>query len=215
MRTVGCCLVEGTGDDDVAAMTTPPPGFDLAHLKNGDDGAWNQAVRALGGPLRAFLRFRGAVDVEDALGEVFLDVARNIDRFEGDWTSFRTWVFTIARRRVIDEHRYRNRRPIDPIDPETLIGAVAIGGNTEVDAMERLGTGWVMDLLDLLTPIQREVLMLRFVLGLSIREVAAVTGASATAVKANQRRAKEKLGRELERRTQSFRARRSAVERIG
>ena len=69
----------------------------------------------------------------------------------------------------------------------------------ELEALDRLQRGWVLELLDELTPIQRDVLALRFVVGLGTREVAEITGSTETAVKANQRRAVGALRRHIER----------------
>ena len=55
----------------------------------------------------------GAPDPEDVLGEVFLQVARDISTFDGEETGFRSWVFTIAHHRLIDARRHTARRPVD------------------------------------------------------------------------------------------------------
>lgn len=173
--------------------------FPLSDLRAGRDAAWSDVVGQLAGPLRTFVALRGANDVDGTLGEIFLDLARSIDRFEGDWSAFRTWAFTIARRRVIDDHRYFARRPTEPIDPERLGNGMWTGGDVETEAMSLLDDDWLVSLLGLLTPIQREVITLRFVFGMTTPEVAAITGISSTAVKANQRRAVAKLRRTVER----------------
>ena len=76
----------------------------------GAEWAWSRLYAELSGPVFGYLRSRGAVEPEDLLGEVFVQVARNIGSFRGDARSFRSWVFTIAHHRLIDERRYRAAR---------------------------------------------------------------------------------------------------------
>ena len=53
---------------------------------------------------------------DDLAGEVWLAVAERIDRFEGGWSDFRAWFFTIARRRLADHRRTAVRRRTDVVD---------------------------------------------------------------------------------------------------
>jgi RNA polymerase sigma-70 factor, ECF subfamily len=57
--------------------------------------------------------FRGRLPdaAEDLASTVWIDVAANLSSFRGDEDGFRGWLFTIAHRRLVDEHRRRERRP--------------------------------------------------------------------------------------------------------
>ncbi len=57
--------------------------------------------------------FRGRLpDVaEDLASAVWIDVASSLSSFQGSEDGFRGWLFTIAHRRLVDEHRRRERRP--------------------------------------------------------------------------------------------------------
>src|SRR3954470_7667353 len=87
-----------------------------------------------------YLRNQHVPEPDDVTGEVFLQVARDIHRFEGDDDALRRWVFTIAHHRMVDSHRRRARRPVvanaelpdvpapaaaEPLDP-VLIEALAV-----------------------------------------------------------------------------------------
>ncbi len=174
-------------------MGRKPPQID--DLKAGSEPAWTDAVRQLGPPLRAFVGLRGASDPDAVLGDVFLELARGIDRIQGDWSDVRALAFVIARRRLIDGLRASARRPVQPIDTARLEATPA--GDVEQEAMDRMERRWVIELLAVLTPIQRDVLLLRFVSDLTITEVAEITASTETAVKANQRRALAALRRHL------------------
>ena len=77
----------------------------LEAAQAGAEWAWSRLYRDLAGPVLGYLRTRGAAEPEDLVGEVFLQVARNLGTFDGDYRSFRSWVFTVAHHRVVDERR--------------------------------------------------------------------------------------------------------------
>ncbi|HUS61021.1 MAG TPA: sigma-70 family RNA polymerase sigma factor [Acidimicrobiales bacterium] len=143
-----------------------------------------EVYRSLAPAVLGYLRAERAPEPEDLLGEVFLQVSRDLGRFDGDASALRSWVFKIAHHRLIDARRRAARRPVvassempdragtavaDPVDP-ALVAALAR-----------------------LTDEQREVVALRFVADLSLEAVAELTGRSVGAVKAMQRRALDAL----------------------
>lgn len=137
-----------------------------------------------------------ASEPEDLVSEVFLGVFRGIGSFRGTEPQFRSWVFTIAHRRLLDERRRAARRPhLEPVRAELS----APGGDVEREAFDSLGEQWVIRVCAQLSTDQCTVLLLRVVADLSVAEVARVTGKTAGAVKALQRRALEVLRRRLAR----------------
>lgn len=178
------------------ARPTPDPSFgeQLDAARRGEDWAWHHLYTKLIGPITGYLLSRGARDPDDLAAETFLHVARNIEQFDGDEDSFRSWVFVIAHRRLIDARRAADRRPqiADRAEEDRE------GGDVEREAMDRLGNSNVQELLDQLTDDQREVLALRVVADLSLKETARVTGRDVGAVKALQRRAIQRLQRIFE-----------------
>jgi RNA polymerase sigma-70 factor (ECF subfamily) len=144
-----------------------------------------------------YLRLQGAAEPDDLTSEAFLGVFGRLASFEGSEQQFRSWVFTIAHRRLIDERRRAARRPtIMTADTDLLDRA---GGDVEQDALAVLGTARVYDLCSGLSDDQREVLVLRVVGDLTVEQVAAIVDKSVGAVKALQRRALQALRRKLER----------------
>jgi RNA polymerase sigma-70 factor (ECF subfamily) len=144
-----------------------------------------------------YLRLQGAAEPDDLTSEAFLGVFGRLASFEGSEQQFRSWVFTIAHRRLIDERRRAVRRPtIMTADTDLLDRA---GGDVEQDAFAVLGTARVYELCAGLSDDQREVLILRVVGDLTVEQVAAIIDKSVGAVKALQRRALQALRRKLER----------------
>jgi len=166
----------------------------LAAAQAGSEWAWEAIYLDLAGAVRGYLRAHGAVEPDDLVGEVFLQLARNIGTFEGEESGFRSWVFTVAHHRLVDERRSRGRRPLDLID-DSALEAAAPTGDVEHDAVERLSAEEAKGLLEHLSSDQRDVLLLRILGGLTVDEVAAAIGKRPGAVKALQRRALASLQR--------------------
>ena len=170
----------------------------LAAAREGSEAAWQELYDGLAPVVLGYLRANAAPDPEDVLSEVFLQVARDVARFEGDERGFRSWVFTIAHHRLIDARRHSSRRPVelfpDPPEPGDLADDVAD------EALAMIGMDEVKRVLAVLSPEQRSVLLLRVIGDMSIEDVAKAVGKRTGAVKALQRRGLAAIKRELGRR---------------
>lgn len=175
-------------------ITDSPFAVVLAAAKDGDPAAFAQLYGSLQRQVVTYVRLRGAPEPDDVTSECFLQVFRDLHRFEGDEDGFRAWVYTIAHRRVLDDRRTRSRRPIhrslqDAGDPR--------GGDVEEDAMGVSTDPRVLAALAQLTAEQRDVVLLRIVADLPLSDVAEVMGRSVNAVKALQHRALNALRRSV------------------
>jgi RNA polymerase sigma-70 factor (ECF subfamily) len=169
----------------------------LEAAREGNEAAWQDLYNSLAPVVLGYLRANGAPDPEDVLGEVFLQVARDIARFDGEEPGFRSWVFTIAHHRLIDARRHSARRPVElsPEPPEP-------GGHADDaadEALAKIGAEEVQRVLGVLSEDQRAVLLLRVIGDLSIDDVAKAVGKRPGAVKALQRRGLAAVKRELTR----------------
>ncbi|MFZ2963182.1 MAG: sigma-70 family RNA polymerase sigma factor [Rhodoglobus sp.] len=135
----------------------------------------------------AFLVARGSREPEDLTSEVFLTLFERLDSFTGGERELRTFVFSLAYRRLVDELRSRSRRGemvewTQESDPRSTPSA-------EAEAITRLGDARARALLDGLPDQQRDVMVLRIVADLTVEQVALVLGKRPGAVKALQQRA--------------------------
>ncbi len=176
-------------------MTFDPWQSLLGAAQAGADWAWERIYTELAPKLRGYLVTRGAADPDGLVGDVFLQVARNIRTFRGDEDGFRSWVFMIAHHRLIDERRRRSRRPTEPLPDDPA--ALGTTESAETTAMVRIGDDEIRRLLEGLTSDQREVLLLRIFGDLTVEQVAAIVGKRPGAVKALQRRALRALERRI------------------
>jgi RNA polymerase sigma-70 factor (ECF subfamily) len=158
----------------------------LTAAKRGEEWAWQELYRSISGRLIGYLTIKGAVEPEDQAAETLLQVARNIASFEGDEDSFRSWVFVIAHRRMIDARRSKGRR-LDTTELDVERGGST--GNVEDEALEQITTRETVAALEILTGEQREVIILRVLADLSLQQTADVMGKRVGSIKALQRRA--------------------------
>jgi RNA polymerase sigma-70 factor (ECF subfamily) len=143
-----------------------------------------------------YLRARSAPDPEDLLGEVFLQLARDLSNFEGDAAAFRAWVFTVAHHRLLDDIRKRRRRP--QVEGVHALHELDAGvGDAEADALTVLREQELGKLIARLSHDQQSVVLLRVIADLTVEQVAGVIGKRPAAVKALQRRGLAALEREL------------------
>lgn len=169
----------------------------LLAARTGAEWAWASIYRDLAPSVLGYLRARGVPDAENVTGDVFLQVVRDLPRFEGGEQEFRAWVFTIAHYRLIDARRWHARRPVE-LTPEPTVAETG-SGDTEDEALHQIAVQRVCVLLQQLPPDQRAVLLLRVLGQLTIEEVARVLGKSPGSVKALQRRGLKAVQRALER----------------
>jgi RNA polymerase sigma-70 factor, ECF subfamily len=158
--------------------------------------ALEQIYRTLSPAVAGLLRVQGAAEPDDLTSEVFVGVLRNLDAFDGDESGFRSWVFTIAYRRLADERRrHRRRPPPEPLDGRADIPAPV---DVEADVDRALAADRIQRLCDRLPSRQRDVLLLRLFARLTVVEVARVLETTPRAVKALQRRGYEAIARMLD-----------------
>ena len=169
----------------------------LTAAQTGAGWALERLWQSYAGSVTGYLGLQGVAEPEDLTSEVFLGAFRNIGAFAGNEAAFRSWLFTIAHRKVLDARRAAGRRQ----QPAQLddVPAPAAGEPVDDAVLRRLATERVRALCQRLVPDQRDVLLLRLVGGFTVEEVAAAVDKSPGAVKALQRRGLLALRKILER----------------
>lgn len=167
----------------------------IARWKAGDQGAATTLVERHSQALARFAVSCGArEDVDELVQDTFVRAFGSLDTFRGD-SSFRTWLFTIERRLLLDRHRAEKRRP----------QAMEIGEEdaaTEYDALDQMigeeaGTR-LRGAIGHLTPTQREVFVLRVNEGLSYREIADTVGTTEGAARVHYHNAMRAIKESLD-----------------
>jgi RNA polymerase sigma-70 factor (ECF subfamily) len=185
---------EGARASSWGSRGAAPP--DVARVSAAREGAaWAVAglYREINPRLLRYLRAREPYLADDLAAQVWLEVAGALDRFAGTEEGFRAWVFTIARRRLIDARRRAGRRPTDPLADQDFVAASPYD-DPEGAAIAALGAQAAVDrIVGALTAEQAEVVLLRVLGGLAVGQVADVLGKQLSAVRVLQHRALRRL----------------------
>ena len=155
-----------------------------------------------------FLKTGNKNDAEDLTHEVFLSAWRTVAGWrERDSVPFASWLYQIARNRVIDW--YRTRKSGVSLDELIAGNALPIelasaGGPGLMQALHRkFEVQAVMDAVRGLSDDQQDVVIMRFVEDLSAEETGTAIGKTASAVRLIQHRAIQKLKKTLEEKNES------------
>lgn len=177
---------------------------ELELARRGDARAFEALARAHQAALYSHVaRIIGpGADAEDVVQDALLSAWRSLPSFEG--TSFKAWLFRIARNRAIDLFRSRKRRGELPLDPPEdddgdFSWAEPVAGGPElVDlAAGHEALAAVEAALALVPVQQRDALLLRDVEGFSYEEIATITVSEVGTVKSRIHRARIAVRNEL------------------
>ncbi|GAA4926772.1 RNA polymerase sigma-70 factor (ECF subfamily) [Actinomycetospora succinea] len=168
----------------------------VAAVVEGDRRALNQLLMILRPLVVRYCRSRlgaerGGVAADDVAQEVCLAVLKSLPTYTDQGKPFLAFVYGIAAHKVVDAHRHAGRDRSEPTDdvPEGFTDAVG----PEQAALEMSASAEMRELLAQLPAKQREILVLRVVVGLSAEETALAVGSTPGAVRVAQHRAVAKL----------------------
>jgi RNA polymerase sigma-70 factor (ECF subfamily) len=160
----------------------------------------------------AFYELRDHHAAEDATERVFMKALAGLPRFEervgdfaiasgsaaegaaADASTFRVWLFQIARNVVANEHRHHRRRPVAPL--EEALGLSAPDDIAEAAVAREAGSA-AWEAVARLPDDRRRAVILRFVDEMSTAEIAAVLGRSEGAVRVLIHRALRSVAADL------------------
>ncbi len=163
----------------------------ISALQAGDESAWRWFCKEYNHSITAYARGKGSTDPENLAGNVMEAVARSIHKFMGNHKAFRSWVFSIAHNHIVDDLRRKSRRQESPAeDIEELVGSYEECFDTDADPD-------LLVVFDHLTPMQKEVLTLRYAWGLSCKEVASHINKSESATRVLLHRSLKQIQGEL------------------
>jgi RNA polymerase sigma-70 factor, ECF subfamily len=159
----------------------------VLRCQTGDDDAYRELVARFGPRLQYFLRkLSPRTDrAEDLVQETWIDVLRQLPRLK-DAGAFTTWLYRIAHGKAMLDGRRSGREPVYSPEVESL----ADRDDTTFSPDE---AAEIHAALDRLEPLQREVLVLRFLEELSYEEIAEIVDCPVGTVRSRIYYAKAKL----------------------
>ena len=149
---------------DIADVAT------IAAAKRADRDAMASLWRTYQPQVLRFLATTRVPAADDVASQTWIDVARGLADFEGDGVAFQRWIFTIARRRGIDEVRRRQRRT----DLVARAHHDANDQGAQIDADAVTGLDHAVQLVRQLPTDMAEAVMLRVVWDLSVTDAAEI-----------------------------------------
>ncbi len=133
-----------------------------------------------------FIKVSRREDAEDLTHEIFKRAWQNMHAYEDLGFPFSSWLYRIARNQVVDHYRTQKQDvPLDDAEPEWITS----GEDREQLVDRHLEMGRVKAAIQKLKPEHQDVVILRFIEDLPIKDVAAAIGKSEGAVKLIQHRA--------------------------
>ena len=138
---------------------------------------------------------RSSLSADDVAQEVCLAAITALPRYKDQGRPFLAFVYGIAAHKVADAHRAAARNRADPTDvvPERY----SLEAGPEQMALDSESAARMNNLLSVLPEKQREILILRVVVGMSAEETAEAVGSTAGAVRVAQHRALARLKAEI------------------
>jgi RNA polymerase sigma-70 factor, ECF subfamily len=138
---------------------------------------------------------RSGLSADDVAQEVCLAAITALPRYKDQGRPFLAFVYGIAAHKVADAHRAAARNRADPTDAVPERFSLEVG--PEQMAMDAESSARMNELLAVLPDKQREILILRVVVGMSAEETAEAVGSTAGAVRVAQHRALARLKAEI------------------
>jgi RNA polymerase sigma-70 factor (ECF subfamily) len=138
---------------------------------------------------------RSGFSADDVAQEVCLAAITALPRYKDQGRPFLAFVYGIAAHKVADAHRAAARNRAEPTDavPERF----SSDAGPEQMAIDSESSARMAKLLAVLPEKQREILILRVVVGMSAEETADAVGSTAGAVRVAQHRALARLKAEI------------------
>lgn len=168
----------------------------VQRAKQGDRAAFAEIYQRHYDAIYAYLFYRlgDPAAAEDLAGEVFVRLVERIANFSYNGRPILAWLYTIARNLLVDHHRQASRGNPVALEEEQFVAAHNPAQMVERRLeQERLGRA-----LRRLSESHQQVILLRFIQGLSHAETAAILDKSESATKVLQHRALKALRKELE-----------------
>ncbi|MDA1334785.1 MAG: sigma-70 family RNA polymerase sigma factor [bacterium] len=165
--------------------------------KGGDSAAFDDLYRQFMTPIFrfVFIRVRNRADAEDLTQTVFVKAWNALPRFDDREERFLAWLYTIARNSIIDH--WKKKKDLIPDDPDVFFATREAPDRTERLAEQNEASRLVYGALTSLGDDQREIMTLKFIDGLTNKEIAKMTGKSEPAIRQVQSRALKSLRAEF------------------
>lgn len=141
-----------------------------------------------------YFRVTDEQTAEDLISQVFTKAWENLDRYQPSGRPFIAWLYTIAHNTVIDHYRTRK----DTVAIENTLSLASDSPSPDEQVELHFEADNLRSALQTLTLEQQQVVVLKFIAGLTTDEIAAQLRKSPGAIRALQMRALQALAKQME-----------------
>ena len=165
----------------------------MQKAKSGDADAFAQLYDAYVDRIYRFIYFRVSDDIttEELTSQVFLKAWEFLDRYQSGNSPYLAWLYTIARNLVIDYYRTKK----ETVNLDDVVNVTASDSSLDEEVQGRFELQAMRDAMQNLTDEQQQVLVLRFIAGMSTEEIAEFMEKREGAIRALQMRALQALSK--------------------
>lgn len=169
----------------------------VKRAKNGDADAFGQLHDRYAEAIFRFLhaRLNNRMDAEDLFGEVFLRAWNALPRYQQKGLPFSAYLFRIARNLLVDHYRQSSKVQQFENQEDSVQGTVQASPYEKLVSKQEFQE--LQNTLSLLREDYRDVLILRFISGLTPDETAQAMGRSSGAIRVLQHRALKAMRKQL------------------
>lgn len=133
-------------------------------------------------------------DREDLVSETFINVYKNLSRYDETKSTFKNWIYTIAKRKIIDYHRAKKRKGDKNVRLDEIPDNFGDTPESSFELYQEIGSA-----LDCMSYKYSEVLRLRYLDQLSVKEISALLKISESNVYKREERALKLIGKLINR----------------
>ena len=142
---------------------------------------------------KVFSPFRNEGIIEECVNDIFLSIWNNRDKFTGDNNDFKKWICAITKFKAIDYYRKEVKKIEVSLDEINIVSKNQL--EDEIIAMEDREE--LIKLINLLEPMDREVFIMKFFLGVKSQDIATKFGVTKASIDNKIYRVKKKLKNKL------------------
>jgi len=165
----------------------------VAQVKSGSKKAFDELVRRYQRLVYFVIKktIANPHEADDVFQEVFISALESITRFDPEQATFKTWLFSIVKRRISDSFRRTERIPLPASD---LMEELDQGNGHRAEALSQVELSETLNSALLgLCEEQRICMVLRLVHDLSYKEIAEIAGVPVGTVKSRISIARKQL----------------------
>lgn len=141
--------------------------------------------------VKVLVNFKSEELIEECINDVFLSIWQNASKFKGNNDDFKKWIYKVSRFKAIDYYRKEIRKK-ENIELNIEYGQ-SISSEDEFMIIESRKE--LIKLINTLKPVDRDIFIMKFLLGMNSQEIAEKVGISKTAVDNRIYRSKKVLNK--------------------